>query len=176
MIEKKVSVNGREVNYKIAGQGQTILILHGWGSSSDSWLKVQNALVRQGMQVYSIDLPGFGKTHPPEIVWGVKEYADFIKSFVDTVKLFNFILLGHSFGGQVASMYALLYPQTIKKLVLCSAAAIRRSRRRRDVLIQFFAKFIGIWLYLVPFDDLRSNIKSFLYMRMKRGDYLRARV
>ena len=36
MTEKKLLINGLEANYKISGEGQLILILHGWGGSSDS--------------------------------------------------------------------------------------------------------------------------------------------
>lgn len=40
-MEQKISVNGINVNYKIAGEGPAILVLHGWGGSSDSWIEVQ---------------------------------------------------------------------------------------------------------------------------------------
>ena len=49
--EKEILINNLKVNYKIAGQGPAILILHGWGGSSDSWLKVQEILAKAGFKV-----------------------------------------------------------------------------------------------------------------------------
>ncbi len=46
--EEKIIVEGLETNLKIAGKGQPILILHGWGGSSGSWIQVQRLLSNQG--------------------------------------------------------------------------------------------------------------------------------
>jgi len=44
---------------------ETILILHGWGGSSKSWLKVGDILEKQNCKVFKLDLPGFGFTPEP---------------------------------------------------------------------------------------------------------------
>ncbi len=65
MEEKELLINNLRANYKIAGQGPAILILHGWGGSSDSWLKVQEILANQGYRVVGPDFAGFGKSKSP---------------------------------------------------------------------------------------------------------------
>ena len=91
MREETIEIHGTRVNYKTAGDPPppeasdgrrgAILILHGWGSSSDSWIEVQKNLVQYGYNVVVPDLPGFGKTTPPAEVWGVEDYANFVFSF-----------------------------------------------------------------------------------------------
>ncbi|HXK32096.1 MAG TPA: alpha/beta fold hydrolase, partial [Candidatus Paceibacterota bacterium] len=71
MKEVRVLINGLETNYKIAGSGPAILVLHGWGGSSDSWVKVQEILSEKGYQVIAPDFPGLGVSANPPIAWGV---------------------------------------------------------------------------------------------------------
>ncbi|GAI38906.1 unnamed protein product [marine sediment metagenome] len=68
-MEKTLSINNLKVNYKIAGSGPVILVLHGWGSSSDSWVDVMEILSGRGYKVICPDFPGFGKSQPPIQPW-----------------------------------------------------------------------------------------------------------
>ena len=127
MLEKTVLVDGFQVHYKQMGEGRPLLILHGWGSSSDSWVRVQEMLAAKGYQVIVPDLPGFGKTQAPHTVWGVEEYAEFMNRFTEELGLEKFILAGHSFGGQTAIQFAVDHPGKLEKLVLIAAAGVRRT-------------------------------------------------
>jgi len=171
--ERKTVVNRLEVNYKIAGQGQPILILHGWGSSSDSWIEVQRNLVQDGYKVIVPDLPGFGKTGPPSEVWGVEDYADFVFSFAEAIGWDKFSLLGHSFGGQVAIQYSLTYPHTLETLILAAAAGIRRKPGVKVRTIKYIAKILGFFLQLIPSKGLREGMRYNLYMAIRKPDYER---
>jgi len=44
MQEKQILIDDLSINYKIEGEGKPILILHGWGGSSDSWIKIIEGL------------------------------------------------------------------------------------------------------------------------------------
>jgi pimeloyl-ACP methyl ester carboxylesterase len=182
--EKTISVGNIPVTYKTAGQSSflpgnsarqrtPLLFLHGWGSSSDSWVSVQSMLADKGYQVVVPDLPGFGKTPAPGEVWGVEEYARFVYDFAEAIDLEKFVLVGHSFGGQIAIQFATVYPEKIDKLVLVAAAGVRRTPGVFKKLVATVAKIVSFTLYLVPFEDLRSNIKSAAYMFIRRRDYVR---
>ena len=173
MREKKESVNGTQINYKVAGEGRPLLILHGWGSSSDSWVKVAELIAEKGYAVIAPDLPGFGKTSAPSAVWGVEEYADFVNDFAQKLGLRKFILTGHSFGGQMAIQFAVQHPEKAEKLVLLAAAAVRCTPGVAKKLVMAVAKSVSFLLYLVPFEDLRHNIKNALYMAIRRPDYMK---
>ena len=175
MEEKTVQMNDLEVNYKIAGSADkpTILILHGWGSSSDSWVKVQEMLSAKGYQVIVPDLPGFGKTSAPNSIWGVKEYVEFVNKFAGQLGLKKFVLVGHSFGGQTAIQFAVQHPEKVEKLVLIAAAGVRRTPGAAKKLVMTAAKLVSFLLYLVPFEDLRNNMKNAMYMALRRRDYMK---
>ena len=172
--EKKVKVNDLEVNYKIAGEGPAVFILHGWGSSSDSWTEVQKILADRGCQVVVLDLPGFGKTSAPSSIWGVEEYADFVHEFASQLSVEKFTLVGHSFGGQIAIQFAVMHPEKIDKLILVAAAGVRRTPGFAKKLVMAFAKLVSLLLYLIPFRELRTNVRNFFYMAIRRRDYVRA--
>ena len=175
MEQKAINLNGLQVHYKITGSADkpAILILHGWGSSSDSWVKIQEMLAARKYLVIIPDLPGFGKTPAPQSIWGVEEYTDFIRRFTQTLGLEGFILLGHSFGGQTAAHFTVQYPETVEKLILFAPAIVRRKAGFKEYILRYFAKFFGFFLYLIPFEDLRNNIRNAFYMFIRRRDYAR---
>jgi len=78
-------------------------------------------------------LPGFGKT-PIEKAMTLKDYADFVYKFLEDNKIEKPIVIGHSFGGAVTAKLALLYPDSILKLILVDASAIRQPRRKMILL------------------------------------------
>ena len=70
-MENFVTINDIKVNYKTTGEGQDVLLLHGWGCSLEIWKTLQSQL-EQKYRVTSIDFPGFGKSDEPKTVWGVE--------------------------------------------------------------------------------------------------------
>ena len=174
MKEKTLRIQNREVHYKIAGEGPAIFILHGWGRGSDSWAEVQEKLAEAGYKVIVPDLPGFGKTSPPETIWGVKEYADFAMEFIKKLGADTFFLLGHSFGGQVAVKFAASYPEKLEKLILCAPAAIRKEPGLKEVFITYVAKMGNFVLFFIPIEGLRQFARNVFARIIGRSDYLQA--
>jgi pimeloyl-ACP methyl ester carboxylesterase len=127
MREEKVLINDLKINYKIAGEGEPILILHGWGGSSDSWVEVSEILSKK-FKVICPDLPGFGKSDQPKSPIGVEGYAKILLDFTQKISLEKFDLIGHSFGGAIAFLFSIKYPQKVKSLILCSPAIIRKRK------------------------------------------------
>lgn len=171
--EKQIAVHGLEVNYKIEGSGPSFLILHGWGSSSNTWQRVQEQISASGFWVIVPDLPGFGRTAPPKDVWGVHEYANFVFDFMDSLGIQKVMLAGHSFGGQVAVQCSLLHPERIEKLVLIAPAAVRHKPTLQNYVLKYAAKAIGVILYVVP-RNIQANIKHAGYVLLHRRDYVMA--
>lgn len=174
MQEKRIFVNGLEVNYKIIGQGPTILILHGWGGSSDSWTKVSEILAQKGFKVVCPDFPGFGKSKTPPKIWDLKDYAQWLKNFSDYLNLENFFLLGHSFGGRVAIKFSIFYPEKVKFLILCSSAGIKQKWGLKEKII-FWLALVGNAIFspkiLRRFKDKARNI---FYKFLRNRDYAKA--
>ncbi len=153
--EKQISINGIKVNYKCAGQGPVCLILHGWGSSSVTWEKLQNFLSDQGYKTYILDLPGFGKSDNPPQAWSVSDYVHFTLKVTDGLKLGKFFLLGHSFGGRIGIQLSAAYSHRLKGLILCAAAGIKKTPNAKQKAYFFLAK---AGKYIIPFKKARSII------------------
>lgn len=93
-----------------------ILILHGWGANKELMIKAFEKHFDNIKQIY-VDLPGFGGSNMFDPL-NTKKYAFIIKEFIKTMPNEPHIIMGHSFGGKVAT---LLKP---KNLVLLSTAGI----------------------------------------------------
>lgn len=172
MGEEKNLINGLEINYKIAGEGEPLLILHGWGGSSDSWIKVQRILAENGFKVICPDLPGFGKSETLPEPWTIKDYSDFILDLFGKFNLQRVFLLGHSFGGRIAIKFTALYPLKIKKLILVSSAGIKYEKTFWYFFISVIAK-IGSKFSFLPFYSFFRKI--FYKYILRKTDYLEAK-
>lgn len=138
-----------------------ILILHGWGSSGRKWLQIKNLLETQELKVFTPDLPGFGETPPPQSAWSVDDYVEWVREFCEGKGLSQFFLLGHSFGGAIATKFTLKYPEKVKKLFLAAPAIIRRKSAQKDSI----KKVASLFSFLPIF------IKKILYKIFFKSDY-----
>src|SRR3989338_8966964 len=133
---------------RIIGRGAPILILHGWGGTSLSWMKVQDMVAEKGYLVAAPDIPGFGKSNPPETPWGLQEYIGWVSDLVKTLGNGPITIVGHSFGGRLAIKFTHLYPERVSKIVLISAAGIKPPRTWRIKLLETVAKIGRIFSFL----------------------------
>ncbi|MFA5228507.1 MAG: alpha/beta hydrolase [Candidatus Paceibacterota bacterium] len=134
--ENKINLNGIDLFYKIAGEGKPLLIIHGWGGGSFSWMRIIEELATNGFQVIVPDLPGFGKTESPKEIWGVGDYSKIIDDFIKELGIKEVSVLGHSFGGGIITKMKNIYG----KIIFCDAAIVRKDRLS---LRQRFSRFIS---------------------------------
>ena len=115
---------GLHVHYRDQGdpKGPTILLVHGFYMSLDTWEPWVKAL-GPDFRVVTLDLPGFGLTRAPKgYKAGVKSYVRLIDAFAKARGLDHFALGGSSMGGDVAWRYALAHPEHLKALILVDSA------------------------------------------------------
>lgn len=174
MIEEKVQIRNIVSNYKLSGSGEPILILHGWGGSSDSWDETRKILSANGYRIISPDFPGFGKSANPNFAWNLDDYLDWTMDFVDYVGLEKFHLFGHSFGGRMAVKLATKYPERVNKLILCDPAGLKVKTNLKTKLILAFAE-VGTMLLRPKFlRKLREFSRDLLFSFIKKRDYVQA--
>jgi len=155
-----MTIKGLKINYKTLGEGRPLLILHGWGSSSEKWQKIGELLAQKGVKVIIPDLPGFGKSEEPQKAWNLDQYCDFVEEFIKILNLDKFYLLGHSFGGSLAVKFSLQHPEKVAKLFLVSAACIRK-KSLKNKLFKFISRFFKIKpLFLRKFFYRKSDYLS----------------
>jgi pimeloyl-ACP methyl ester carboxylesterase len=155
LLEENIEIEGLKMKYRVTDPENskgTILILHGWGASSFSWHNVAYILAGKGFKVVAVDLPGFGETPPPDSVWGTDDYVKYIWTFCKKIGLKDLFLLGHSFGGALATKFTYDHPTMVNKLILCDAAAIRKSRLNfRQKVATALSKFGSKVISKTPF-------------------------
>lgn len=130
-----VSVNGIEVHYEIAGEGEpALLLLHGFAASTFSWREVLEPLA-EGRTVVAFDRPAFGLTGRPmpgdwegESPYTLASQADLTVGLMDELGIERAVLVGNSAGGAVAVMTALRHPERVEALVLVDPAIFTRAR------------------------------------------------
>jgi len=97
----------------------TIVIIHGAWSSANDWQHVKEDLVADGKSVISINLPGHGNDNTSISDISLKLYVDEVKKAIGQKQ--NVVLVGHSFGGIVASQVAEEIAPQIKKIIYIAA-------------------------------------------------------
>jgi pimeloyl-ACP methyl ester carboxylesterase len=103
-----------DLYYEIHGQGEPIALLHSGGADLRDWQFIAPQLA-QNYRVIAFDGRGAGKSPP------LLEPANFVedlKNLLDRLQIERAILVGHSIGGQIATDFALAYPDRVSKLVL----------------------------------------------------------
>lgn len=194
MEEKRILIKSLDINYKTTESGMpvfsgagirvfpknfkekaTVLILHGWGGSSDSWVAVQNKLTRKGYKVIAPDFPGFGKSMTPPEAWGIKDYADFVLEFIKKTNLDNFFLIGHSFGGRISVRLASECPEKIKGLILCDAAGIKPKMGFKTKTIFMIARLGNAIFTPKHLARFKDGMRGIFYAFLRNKDYVKAK-
>lgn len=165
-MKKQTVVDGTLASYlELNNQAkQTMVVLHGWGHESASWLGVVERLPKNFRYIL-IDLPGFGGTQLLPVVADVPEYAEFIQSFLKKMHINHAWFLGHSFGGQIAAYLAIHSPALVERLVLVSPAIVRTKVLKDKIKIFLFRQF-GIIQRLFP-----RRLVEWVLRRVTATDY-----
>ncbi len=121
----KITIDDLQIEYRISGQGEQVLLMHGWGVDSSTLDGLHEHLC-SFMQVASLDLPGFGQSDAPQEAWSIYDYAAFIEKFCTAINWPKPHLIGHSFGGRLAIILGA--KGFGRKIVLTGAAGIKPKR------------------------------------------------
>lgn len=136
----QVVVDSLLSEYAREGTGKPVLVLHGWGDSSNGWHNFQQAL-SESYDVIVVDLPGFGGTQPPAGTWGLDDYAAFAAAFLQKIDVKKpYAIIGHSNGGAIAVRGLAKGLLHADKLVLLDSAGIRGQYRGRTKIIRLITK------------------------------------
>ena len=124
-MRSKTVVDGLEVSYIDIGEGDPVLLLHGWGCTADHWRGVIAALGEEH-RVIAADIPGFGGSEEPAEPWNTADYCRFFEHFMKALKIEDPVIIGHSNGGRIA--IELAAKGFAKKLILADSAGIKPRR------------------------------------------------
>ncbi len=111
-----------EINYVDYGQGNPVVLIHGWPLDLQSWEFQLAELPLHGVRVVAYDRRGFGKSSKPWDGYNYDTFADDLKAVLDTLDLQNVTLVGFSMGGgEVARYMSKHQGARVSKVVFISA-------------------------------------------------------
>lgn len=114
----QIRVNGVSLYYEEHGAGEPILCIHGTGSSAAFWVDATHELATHGRTVV-YDRRGFARSERPEpFVTSVHQHADDAAALIEALGAAPAIVIGRSYGGNVALDLALRYPDQVRALAL----------------------------------------------------------
>lgn len=102
-------------------QGPNLLLIHGFGASTDHWRKNIEGLCDR-YRVWAIDLLGFGRSPKPKANYGADLWRDQIQAFCEQVISEPVYLAGNSIGAYVSFCVAVDHPEWVKGLILLNCA------------------------------------------------------
>ena len=112
--------NGVRLHYLIAGNGEPVLLLHGYAQTSHMWRPLIAELAKTHT-VIAPDLRGFGGSAKPESGYDKKTMAQDAHALVQSLGFGNVAIVGHDIGLMVAYAYAAQYPEEVDRIVLMDA-------------------------------------------------------
>ena len=120
-----VHLHGRTLAYREhRGTGIPILLVHGIGSSADTWQPVFDLLVEHGAAVIAVDLPGHGESSKERGDYSLGAMASTLRDLLDLLGYERVHLVGHSLGGGISLQFAYQFPERVDSLVLASSGGL----------------------------------------------------
>lgn len=129
-------------NFTKTGQGQPLILIHGFCESKEMWREMSEAL-SGNHTVFAIDLPGFGDNPVPEWDISMESLAADIAGWVEKERIESPIVIGHSLGGYVTLALAELLGLGLKGIGLFHSTALpddEEKKHTRNKVITFLEK------------------------------------
>lgn len=167
------NIRGLRARVFEVGQGDPIVLLHGWGTNIESFTPIFSDLQNKG-RVIALDFPGFGQTDFPPTPWGIEDYTNWLLSLLQSLKIESADFLGHSFGGRIGIKLAVTHPKVVNKLILVDSAGVRQFEMSwRNKILKGIADVGKPILYSLP-NQMSLNIRWKFYKAIGATDYLTA--
>jgi len=159
-------VDGVRVHYQEAGlrDAPPVLLIHGFTASNFVWSEVLLPIAESGFRVIAPDLVGFGfSDKPKQSEYTIDAQARMIIGLMDHLGIESATLVGSSYGGAVAAMCTLDYPERVERLVLVDAV-INDHARRRPLL-----RFAALPLIGDLVSPLMLGSRKLVHSQMRKG-------
>ena len=122
-------LRGLNVHYlDWGGSGQPLILLHGLASTAHIWDLIAPAL-RDDFRVVALDWRGHGLSDKPPAGYSHAELAEDLGTFLTALEFDRPLLVGHSWGGNIAVQFAATYPNRLDKLILVDGGTFEPGRR-----------------------------------------------
>lgn len=175
MIKIRTVIDGLNINYIKKGEGKTVLILPGWGTTIDTYMPIINSISTYA-SVYCMDMPGFGESKEPDRSWDVNDFVDFVIKFIESQGIKELDLIGHSNGGRI--IIKLMNNKDVnfkvnKIILIGSAGIVHKKKLSQRIKIRLFKIGKGI-LSFKPIKTICPNLLEKFKNNFGSADYRNA--
>jgi len=129
--------HGSKICYNESGQGQTLVLLHGFLEDMSMWKDFSPKLAEK-FRVITIDFPGFGESDCLDIPHSMDTLAEVVNAVLDQLEIKQCVMIGHSMGGYAALSFAAMFPTKLKGICLFHSHALadtNEAKENRDKVI-----------------------------------------
>jgi pimeloyl-ACP methyl ester carboxylesterase len=160
---RTIQIKGHAIFYVVKGEGDPLLLIHGYGAGSWVWEKQMDILSRH-YKVYALDIIGYGFSDRPRIEYTPETYIHLLRDFMDGLEIEKATLIGNSMGGGIAWAMAALFPERVEKLILidCVPPDVLNQVKNESFRTLAIVKDIPFLPYLVIGSRNKSSIKRIL--------------
>lgn len=168
-----IKVNGINYHVNVIGEGEPLLLLHGFTGSQLTWSKFLE-IWGQSFQLILIDIIGHGKTdHPEDFTrYSIEHVCEDVRSILNKLGIKRTNILGYSMGGRLALSFSILHPESVLSLILESSspglgsAEERQNRQHSDSLLaqrieqDGIEKFVDFWEKIPLFSTQEERLSD----------------
>ena len=132
----KIKAGNLNTYYELEGEGETLVFIHGLGSSSVDWF-FQSEFFSQKYQVLTYDVRGHGKSEKPAGVYSVSLFASDLANLLKKLAIKDAHIVGLSMGGWIGFQFAIDFPEMVRTLTIVNSWANMRPKNLKDYLRYF---------------------------------------
>jgi len=158
-VQDKMETKGAVINFRRAGSGPPVLLLHGYPETHAMWHRVAPELARR-FTVVAADLRGYGDSSKPpsdpeHVAYAKRTMAADMVELMRKLGFPRFAVVGHDRGGRVAYRMALDRPEVVSKLAVLDIVTTHTMWTRMDKAL---ATASYHWLFLMQPDGLPETM------------------
>lgn len=128
---ERLNTNGIEIGYEDLGEGEVLVLLHGYCGSSAYWTKVQ-PILSQHYRCIVPDLRGHGTSDAPMGPYTIEQMADDVAELMETLNIDRYTVLGHSLGGYITLSLVERYPTKLQGAGIIHSTAFPDSEEAKE--------------------------------------------
>ncbi len=161
LVRKEIQVDSYRIVYLEGGQGETVLLLHGYGGNKDMWTYFAGMLT-PNYHIVIPDLAGFGEsTRRWNENYSIDSQVKLFDRFAQVLQLKRFHLAGNSMGGAIAALYTARNPQKISTLALLDPYGLRTAK-----MTEFASQMQnGVNLFLIGSPDDFEKLLPYVFVK-----------
>lgn len=166
MADRYANLGNITLHYEQEGEGDLVLLLHGFPDYSASWKAQMPALAEAGFRAVAPDMRGYNLSDKPEAVgaYDIELLVEDVRGLIEALGEARAHIIGHDWGGIVAWYFAMRYPEYVDRLVIVNVPHpghvpmgwLRDPRQLLKSWYVFFFQLPGLPEKRLSADDFRS--------------------